>query len=430
MATATSTLNSTVVDMAGGVDVVQGTGPEFNVFVTTDGVGNWAANEIVELTVNSDETLFNLGDGPALSLAPVHAMAYGDRVFISVGDRVYISGIEEPTGWEPRYAGYGFITASGQRSESLEVKGTGIYGKKLVVFSRNTTQLWQIDPNPENFVLLQVLDNTGTISGASIVSYGELDLFFLSDTGIRSIRAREYVDLVNVKDVGTPIDAVLQPILASLTDEQKAKCVASYSPVDGRYWVSIKDVVYVFSHYPGSKIAAWSTYKYYVTPTDIASFETRTVDFAVKGGALYIRARTDAPYPTEGYRVIYDHLYSYYTARYYENSYSSLITTHATPTTIVLPFFDVKKPATRKLWTGINLIGTGSWKVYIGDDPANSSSFREVAVTTALTLSTINKGQLPISFTGTHLIVKLVHESKELATIAAVIIHYREGDTL
>ena len=89
----------------------------------------------------------------------------------------------------------------------------------------------------------------------------------LADTGIRSIRVRDASNGAVVFDTGAPIDALIQALLATLTDAQKATACGITEPTTNRYWCYIPNAdgsagkIYVFSSFPSKGVAAFSAYK-------------------------------------------------------------------------------------------------------------------------------------------------------------------------
>src|SRR3546814_1037455 len=55
-------------------------------------------------------------------------------------------------------------------------------------FARNNIQIWSVDVDEDLNVFLQPIKDTGTRSAGSVRSYGNNDLFYLDDSGIRSIQ--------------------------------------------------------------------------------------------------------------------------------------------------------------------------------------------------------------------------------------------------
>jgi hypothetical protein len=127
------------------------------------------------------------------------------------------------------------------------------------VFARMTTQVWSLDPDPDNDTLSQVL-RIGTNAPWSVLQFGTGDVLFLSDSGVRSLKALNMNLAASVSDVGSPIDLMLIPAMRDNPDGTfTARAVVQ--PIQGRYWVYLGGTIYVLSYFPAGNITAWSTFK-------------------------------------------------------------------------------------------------------------------------------------------------------------------------
>jgi hypothetical protein len=154
------------------------------------------------------------------------------------------------------------------------------------VFARRVIQIWNMQDNPASNVPSQFLTETGTRAPRSVRGFGDIDCFYLSDSGIRSIRARSATNLAGVNDVGTPIDTLVREYLATLTETQIANAVSIVDPVDGRFWLAVGRRVFVFSYFPSKKISAWSWYEPGFEITDMVTLNDRV--YARAGDQIYL----------------------------------------------------------------------------------------------------------------------------------------------
>src|SRR3546814_10554479 len=69
----------------------------------------------------------------------------------------------------------------------------------LAIFARRAIQIEYVDPDPALNQQLQVLNNIGTVAPHSVVSFGDSDVFFLSESGVRSLRARDSSNSASVR---------------------------------------------------------------------------------------------------------------------------------------------------------------------------------------------------------------------------------------
>lgn len=315
-----------------------------------------------------------------------------DKVHAAVGSIFYYCGIATPTRWDylEDGLGAGFNNAATSSSGSDTITGLSKYQGNLAVFSRWSTQIWFIDPDPAGNRQLQVLDNIGALSARSITAVGDIDVFFLSDTGIRSLRARDSSNAAFVNDIGTPIDPLIIKLLRGLTEEQKKKACSVVEPEDGRYCLAIGRTVYVFSYFATAKISAWGTYTY---PSDV-------LWFTLLNGRVYARCADDGLYLVGGS-----------TNDAYDDTQVIAIT----------PFMDARQPATHKQITGIDLGIEGQWLVDIALDPANPDAYERVAEVDHPTFAMMD---IPVSGVSSHFKLRLVSRGTGYARLANVAVHY------
>ena len=203
-------------------------------------------------------------------ISPAFAMTFNDKLNFLAGTDWYYSAVGDPTTFnDPNAEGDGFIQLGNQSGTPENLLAMAPFQGNVALFSRRTVQFWAVDPNPNNYAKQQVLQNIGTVSGKSVNAVGDMDVYFLADSGVRSLRPRVASNNAFVADVGSPIDLILQPILAALTDAEKAASCAIMEPTQNRYMIFIPDstnsngvgLIYVFSSFPSSQIEAWSTYE-------------------------------------------------------------------------------------------------------------------------------------------------------------------------
>jgi len=383
---------------SGGVDATAATGSIRRFIVS----GTWAAGDEIEFVVNVSQTSYELGKGPVYGLEPVDVMSYDNKVYVCADDGLWFSGLLEPTGWENRYTGFGFVRMSKQRGQAVKTLGVEVYNGKIALFARNVIKLWVPNADPALWQSLQTLDNTGTVSGKSITGVGDLDVFYVADSGVQSIRAREYTDLVNVNDVGALINKELRPIIRALSDADKEKIVSYYDVQDGRVWFFLPGYVYIFSYFPGSKVNAWTRYEAKAW-NGSAFVAFQPTDITIRDGVPFLLKADSGS--------------SKLLCRY-----PAATATRNNTCVVVIPFFAEKEIATQKFFKSIDVIGSGTWKLEVGDDAKDETSFRTVAE--ELTLPTVGDRRVPLNMRGTHLITKLTHSANEEAIISSVTYHY------
>lgn len=387
MTTITSTISKNTKSFSGGVDGVTGRGKK--IIIQIGGTPETGDKFNVKLGVK------NFGfvgkpTGRVVALATLKGKVYAASSTI-----LWFCGIAQPTKWDTEWVtGAGFINMASEYFGTEELTGLGVYQNNLAVFARWTTQLWYVDPDPVGNRQLQVLDNIGTISARSVVSVGDLDVFFLSDTGIRSLRPRDSSNAAFMSDVGTPIDPLIISVLRGLTDEEKRQAVGVIEPEDGRYWLSLGGKVYAFSYFSGAKIAAWSTY----------SPPSNMVNLVVLGGRVYGRLADNTLF-----------LYGGTNNETYDTTQVEAIT----------PFLNANSPATFKDVQGIDLGIEGEWIVDICTDLTAPDVYERIAQVNVATYSLM---QIPVSADTPHFKLRLRSIGAGYARLSNVAVHYRPNE--
>ncbi len=247
---------STLYQFTGGVDASVGFGQKD--FITF--AGTWLVGEHWKLTLVTTQGDYVIGYDRINALASTVCMTFKNRVYVGAGPQFNFSDNSDATGWEVQNPGSGFITLLANFSQQDVVKGLGSMQGRLVVLGRKHIQIWQTDADPANFDNLQVLENIGTLAPLSVHPLGQLDLVFLYDTGIRSLRTRTQDLNASPEDIGIAIDALVQAKLDSCSADEKAAACGVVEPRTGLYWLFLKDTIYVLSYFPMSKITAWSKF--------------------------------------------------------------------------------------------------------------------------------------------------------------------------
>jgi hypothetical protein len=314
---------------------------------------------------------------------------YSSKMYSVVGSLLYFSDILDPTKYtylnNPSFNnGSGFIDLSNQDNGFETLQGIGVYLGKLAVLARRAVQIWTLDPDPTKNVFTQILKNIGTFAPKSVANFGDIDVFFLSDTGVRSLRARDASNAATVSDVGTNIDTLVQADISALDAVDptiKTKAVGIIEPQDGRYWLAVGPKIYVYSYFPTPGIAAWSTYE----PGWTAS--------ALTYANNQVYARTEN---ADGTATVY--LYGGANNQTYDNSQVE----------VIFPYLDAGKPAHIKTLQAIDLTCLGTWNIYIGCD-TTVPSVRDYCDT--VFKSTFDISRIQASGMGSHIGVRLTSDT-------------------
>lgn len=351
-------------------------------------------------SVTLDGTTFSV-QGSASGTA-TFVTTLGSKVYAVTQSLVYFSGFAgdppnaDATAWDTSVTGAGFINMSTQDGGSDLLTGLAVYQSRLAVFSRRNVQLWAMDADPANNQQLQVLSNVGTVAPRSISTFGDVDVFFLSESGVRSLRARDSSNVASAEDVGTAVDSDVLAWVRSQEDSTVRRAVAIVEPFEGRYLLAIGARVYVFSHFPGSDISAWSTY-------ELDEVDGEITDFAVAGGRLAARI---------GDRIC---LYGGLTGDVYaeddEFTYE-----------VVLPFMDSGKPAQLKSFTSVDAGLQGNWQLFAALDPHQPEVTELIANFDSSSYGL--QGAVPMCGQSTHFSFTLKGSASGYARLANFIVHY------
>ncbi len=324
------------------------------------------------------------------------------KVYAAGDSLLNFSAIDSPTSWDQENAiGAGFVNLLNEYTGEEPLTGLSVYNTMLAVFSRRGIQIWQVDVDPSRNSQYQVLDNIGAVAPRSILQVGDADVFFLSDTGVRSLRSRNINNTAQSSDVGEPIDPIVVERMRALGDAEAAKAVSVMDPVDGRYWLALGDEILVHSNYRSNKVSAWTMYRPGFAVTD----------FVVDGNRVYARS--------DGNRLF---LYGGDDGATYDSS----AVLASNPAYILLPYLNAGTPATRKTFTALDATVEGQWDFSIGTNPEVPGSFDPIA---RLWAPSIDMQRIPLDgASGVAFALKISVAGGGYARLSNVIMHYTANE--
>lgn len=317
------------------------------------------------------------------------------KVYSAGSYQLSFSGVDTATGWtDPGDTGAGQINMSNHLAGSEDIISLAVYQAKIAAFSRNAIQIWLMFASAASNAQDQVLESIGTRAAKSVVGFHEHDVFFLADSGIRSLRTVDITGVAGIDDVGTAIDPLIAEYIATLTDAEVEAAVAVVEPKDGRLWMAIGARIFVFTYFSNRKISAWSWYEPGFT----------VEDFAVKAGRVYARADD----------TIY--LYGGDDGDDYD----------ASRVTVQLPFLTAGKPGHFKAWTGMDVAATGTWEASVLVDPNDEDVEENIGEFDGVTFD----GEQASHWTHkTHIAPKLVNEEEGYASLSNLALYYQGADS-
>lgn len=378
------------------------------VTVAASTTGSAANGRAVTFTVSDslvlDPTSGSLSGGlddPGSGYSPGSFVKTINKKMYSLSSSIlHFSGIAAPTQWTTDNVGAGFIDLSTEASGISLLTAIAQYQNYAAIFSENCVIVEYVDPDPTLNRQVQVLGNTGTSSGKSVTAFGDNDLFFLDESGVRSLRARDSSNAASTTDVGVPIDSIIMEKLAELTDDDRENIIGLIEPQNGRFWLLMKDVIYVFSFFSGVKVSAWSTYLPTIINED-GDEELFDMDYAVVcGRRVFIRSgNTIYCYGGLGATQEYD----------------------ATVAEAWLPYLDANTPAKTKVWDGVDAAVEGEWTIYAGMEPTNHDAEDRIATINRTTYNHDKIGSLGES---SHISLRFRTTGATAAKLSAAVIHY------
>lgn len=373
-------------DMSGGVDA-QSAAAQINEATLS---GTYEVEDIFTITLDGTDYTVVAG----ASATGKTALTFRQKVYSVVSTLLWFSKLNDASVWDSMATGSGFINMGNQIQGGEDLTGAGEYQGKMAIFSRNSVRIWSIVEDDDVNEFIETVRNTGTSAPKSILPYGNLDVFYLSDTGIRSLRPRDSSGTANVEDVGTAIDELVQEWMDTLSAEKVGRALAVLEPRDGRYWLVIGSRIFVFSFYPSNKIKAWSYYEPGFEISDIARINDRI--YARADDTIYLYGGDDrSTYPDDGEQTV----------------------------TVEFPFLDAKDPAGFKNWLGFDIALTNDWDIDLLVDPNDENNKVEVGVVNNITYPL---GRVMAEFETTHVAPKLTCSAAGNAKISNMAIHYMD----
>lgn len=378
-------------------------GNKVNVMIQTAGTANNGKTLAITATGNVTTNVASValagganlvvGTNTSTYLPGEYSKPAKSKVYSTAGSLVHFSGIQEPLEINDSAKEAGFIDLSTNAEGSERLTSIANYQQNLAIFSERTVQIWFVDVAASGNQQLQVLNNTGAIAPLSVQEIGDSDVFYLSESGIRSLRARDSSNAAFATDIGNPIDTlVLADINADRLTVRESRAVLE--PRDGRYILAVGSKCYVFSYFPASRVSAWSIYEPGFAVTS----------WAIIGRRLYCRGDDGKMYLLGG-----------------ENG----TTYDDTPVVAYLPYVDAQQPATKKTFTGLDMASEGVWQVEIASNPVDQDALQTVAYVEE---TTFDKGNAAFQVTSTHLAIKLTSHGDGYAKLGAMVIHFEGGD--
>lgn len=333
--------------------------------------GGWPNSASYTLDVDSTNYLVTgLAAGYGITCKP-----YNQHMWSVTTSLLEYSAINDPTTWSnPTGNGTsGFINMTNNDANNDALIGIQQYQDRIAVYTRKNLQIWLLSVTPTDNTYVQSVQNTGALSNRSIQQYGNIDVFYLDTSGVRSVRARDASNAPAVNDVGVSIDAFIQAFTAGLTGKQIGRACSVIEPIDGRYWLAMNNRIFTYSFFPGSKISAWT---YYDLTDEIGSADI--TEMVRSGNRIYLRS---------GDTIL---LYGGVGNTIYPNANEIIAQ-------LQLPFLSASKPGTVKDIKGFDIGCTNAWSAQLLPNCADDTIQLDIGTFTQPTygLNTFNPIQMP-----------------------------------
>lgn len=319
-----------------------------------------------------------------------YAFTNGSKNYTLDGSVLRFSAVNDPDDFSG--TGSGSINMSNHDQGSEELSSIEVFQGSMAVFAERSVQIWSVSADPLNNVRLQTLRRTGTKSPRSVLSFGEVDTFYLDQTGIRSIRARSNTNAGYVNDVGISIDTYIRDYMATLTDDEIRKAVSGIDD-EGRYWLAMGGKIFVLNYFPGAKISGWSWFD--------PGFDVD--DMTILDGRVYVRSGD----------TIY--LYGGVNNDTYDNS----------QVVVQLPFLFGGKPGTIRRLLGMDIMAEGEWFCELLVDARDTARKIQVGYLNGRTWLDMNTGAFGQT---SHIAPVLTSVSDGFVSLSMIGISF-EGDT-
>lgn len=318
------------------------------------------------------------------------------KMYAGAGGYLHFSAVNDPTLWNTDAdPGAGFLIASNHVGGSEEIKSLEGYQGRLAPFARRAIQLWTMQNDDALNVPEQFIEHTGTRSSRSTLEFGGNDVFYLDDSGINSLKARDASNNAFVSGVAAPINKLVRDWMRTVSQDDIERAVSAVEPTEARFWMAIAGRVFVYSFFPSAGIAAWSWYEPGFTISD----------FARTGNSLWCRAG-DTLY-----------LYGGASGEVYD----------ASRVEVQFPFLSAGKPGTFKNLFGTDMAAEGTWNCTWYINP-NNALLDEPVVMGEYTGVTFSQPDWVSVGSSTHIAPLFTHELAEYASLSIVALYYQGAE--
>lgn len=316
------------------------------------------------------------------------------RIRSTAGPLAHYSKINDPTDWSDTdpASGAGFINVSSEVEGAEDLVGMAKYESSVAMFGRDSIVIYDLPADAENSSIVQALENTGTLAPRSVVAYGANDVFYLDETGIRSLRMRDSVQSAYASDIGSAFDPFVQDVIAEVGAEAVSRASAVIEGTDGRYMLALGQYVLILSQFPASRIVAWSY-----------------LDFGEQIDSLFRVDRT--VYLRAG-----DTIYAYggVSGDVYPDDDEFVVLAET-------PFISAKDPAALKMLEGFDMAAENTWRVQALPRPDDPSHYIDIGYIEG---TTYHLDAIKVVGETSHYALRMTCAAAGRATLSSVAVHH------
>lgn len=397
--------------------------------------GTWVAGDTFTVSLLNNGITQQFGFGTITGLGFTNCFTFKNKVYLILNTSTYFSAVGSATFFNgPDGAGNGFINLL-QSSGTVDQLMTGVsYQGRLAFFFRYHIQIWSIFDDDTQNSLVQTLNHIGLISARAVQAIGDLDILFLSDSGVRSLRVRDSSLNAYTVDLGSPINATIRALLVGRTffpaTFTAAAPVMGHEPAENRVWLCLPDAnnvvnMFVLSYFPQSKISAWATYDFtwnFYSTTQTAMTVEKWITYK---GMIIGRGQEKSTGAFVDAIILYDPTTIGRTV--YAAGFDNCTATVATP------WMSGKTAGTNKIGRSLDGVSAGKWALSASMDPKGgtmdqTSNIGSTTTPDATQDSTVDYWSFPIQASGTHFRLLATCSAAIQAVLSSFIFHFKEGN--
>lgn len=373
-------------------------------FLSTAEFGSAGNGRSVSIVITGTANVTSTGSELANGIEPyVNTSRYtrtiGAKEYTLSGSQIQFSAIGDPELWTTG-TGFGFIDTSSYTSGAEDLTAIVDYRGLAAVFAERTIQTWSLAADPANNSIRQRLRNTGTSCPKSITQYGDGDIFYLDESGLRTLRARDASGAASTFGVGTRIDPLIVAKLRALTETERNNVIGLIEPGTGNFWLIMKDTIFVFAHFEDERISAWTTYTTHYFDDSGTKIDFDVDDAVVFDRRVYLRSG--------------DNIFAY-------GGITTGQETDATEAEAWTAYLDGDDPTTTKTWRSLDAAVSGEWEISAGMNLADTSIDETIAI---VTQTTYNQERISMAGQSTHISLRFKSRGEGDAVIGAFAVHF------